>query len=120
MEWIDLVSRRWQAAWQFAVALSEQFDILGESFDELGHYAVWQDDSSDDGAGSWEVPDEVQNEFGGTCDDDNPGADFAFGYVIRDTSAHGGHVIEGVLWLAVGCGHGWLFSSGADWGMALR
>jgi hypothetical protein len=40
--------------------------------------------------------------------------------VIRDTSAHGGHVIEGVLWIAVGCGHGWLFSSGADWGMALR
>jgi hypothetical protein len=100
--------------------LSEQFDIFRECFDELGHDSVGENDSSDDGAGSWEVPDEVQNEFGGTCDDDNSGADFTFGDVIGDTGSHGGHVIEGVLRIVVGVGHGWGFSSGADGSIALR
>ena len=100
--------------------MSEQFDIFRECIDELGHDSVGENDSGDDAAGSWEVPDEVKNEFGGTCDDDNSGADFTFGDVIGDTGSHGGHVIEGVLRIAVGVGHGWEFSSGADWWMALR
>jgi hypothetical protein len=100
--------------------LSEQFDIFRECIDELGHDSVGEYDAGDDAAGSWEVPDEVQNEFGRTGDDDNPGADFTASDVIGDTGAHGGHVIEGVLRIAVGVGHVWGFSSGADGSIALR
>jgi hypothetical protein len=100
--------------------LSEQFDIFRECIDELGHDSVGEYDAGDDAAGSWEVSDEVQNEFGRTGDDDNPGADFTAGDVIGDTGAHGGHVIEGVLRIAVGVGHGWEFSSGADGSIAFR
>jgi hypothetical protein len=85
-----------RGAWQIAIALTIQFDIGGECFDELRHHHVRQDDTRYDHVGAWQVAHKIKNELGTASDDDHTSADISPGNMLRNTGSNGGDLIVGI------------------------
>jgi hypothetical protein len=87
------------ATGQFAVALSEQFDVLGKRIDKLRHHKVWKNHAGDDGARAGQIPDKVQYEFRSAGNDDHTCADLPPSDMLGDSGSNCRHVFHRVAWI---------------------
>ena len=81
---------------EIPIALAIQFDVGRQSLDELRHDHVRHHDARDDGIGTRQVANKIQDELRPACHDDNACTDFPASNMLGDAGSNRRLLIEWV------------------------